>query len=69
MMQMVMIGDENSDDSVSVSFYSQKRMPMPIQIQANPTTLLNLRTVTEESQLTNRHSWLSLDRPLGHDMI
>jgi len=31
-----MIGDENGDDSVSVSTYSQKRMP--IQIQALQTT-------------------------------
>jgi hypothetical protein len=31
------------DDSLSVSTYSQKRMP--IQIQANPTTLLLLRTI------------------------
>jgi hypothetical protein len=62
-MQMVMIGDENGDDSVSVSFYSQKRMPSPIPIQAKPTTLLRLRTVTEESKLTNKLSKVSFDRP------
>jgi hypothetical protein len=60
---MMADGDENNDDSVSVSFYSQKRMPMPIQIQAKSTTLLRFRTVTEESKLTNRHSKASFDRP------
>jgi hypothetical protein len=51
------------DDSVSVSFYSQKQMPMPIQIQAKPTTLLRFRTVSEESKLTNRHFWVLLEHP------
>ncbi len=37
------------DDYMSVSAYSQKRMP--IQIQAKPTAWLLLRTVTEESKL------------------
>ncbi len=32
-MMMTMIGDENEDNSVSMSTYSQKEMP--IQIQAN----------------------------------
>jgi hypothetical protein len=45
---MVMIIDENGDDSVSVSTYSQKQMP--IQIQAKSTSRLLLRTVTEESK-------------------
>jgi hypothetical protein len=58
---MMADGDENSDDSVSVSFYSQKQMPMPIQIQAKPTTLLRFRTVTEESKLTNRHKGYVID--------
>jgi hypothetical protein len=47
---VVIIGDENGDGSVSVSTYSQKRMP--IQIQAKPATRLLLRNaVTEESKL------------------
>ncbi len=57
--QMVTIGDENGDDFVSMSTYWKKRMP--IQIQAEPTTQLLLRTVTEESKLTNRSSWVSPD--------
>ncbi len=60
---MVMIGGENGDDSVSVCTTSQKRMP--IQIQAKPTTQLRLKTLTQESKLTNRLSWVSLDRPLS----
>jgi hypothetical protein len=36
----------NSDDSVSISTYSQK--PMQIQIQGKPTAWLLLRTITEE---------------------
>jgi hypothetical protein len=56
---VVMIGDEN--DSMSMSTYSQKRMP--IQIQAKPTTRLLFRTVTEESKLKTQKlmgiSWLS----------
>ncbi len=56
----MMIGDENVDDSMSVvSTYSKKRMP--IQIQAKPTPVLVLRTVTEESKLTTRSSLVSLD--------
>jgi hypothetical protein len=38
---MVTIGDENGDDSVSISTYSQKRMP--IQIKAKPTAQLLLK--------------------------
>jgi hypothetical protein len=60
---MVMIGDENGYDSVSVSFYSQTRMPISIQIQSKPTTLLRFRTVTEESKLTDRLSWVTLNLP------
>jgi hypothetical protein len=45
---VVMIGNENVDDSVSVIAYSQKQMP--IQIQAKPTTWLLLRTVIKESE-------------------
>jgi hypothetical protein len=36
----------NSDDSMSMTTYSQK--PMPIQIQGKPTAWLLLRTITEE---------------------
>ncbi len=46
-----MIVDENSEDSLSVSIYSQKRMP--IQICTKPTTRLLLRTVTDELMLTD----------------
>ncbi len=48
---MLIIGDENGDDSVSVSSYSQKH------------TGLLLRTVTDKLMLTDRGSWLSLDYP------
>jgi hypothetical protein len=44
---MVKIGDKNGDDSMSVSTYSKK--PMPIKIQAKSTTQRLRRTVTEES--------------------
>jgi hypothetical protein len=40
------------DDTMFVSTYSQKQMP--IQIQAKQTTQLLLRIVTEESKLQNR---------------
>jgi hypothetical protein len=59
---MVMIGDDNDDNSMSVSTFSQKRMQ--IQIKAKLTAGLLLRTVTEESKLKNRFSWVLLDRPL-----
>jgi hypothetical protein len=58
---MAMIGDENSDNSVSVCTYSQKGMP--IQVQAKLTALLLLRTVSEESIAQNRGLWVSLDCP------
>ncbi len=46
-----MIGDANGDDSVSMRTYAQK--PMPIQIQAKPTTQLLNRTVTKKSKPQN----------------
>ncbi len=54
---VVMIGDEDGDDSMSMSTYSQKRMP--IKIQAKLTTRFLLRTITDEwasmaSGLTSR---------------
>jgi hypothetical protein len=45
---MVTIGDEDGDDSVTMSTYSLKQMPF--QIQAKPSTCLLLRTVIEESE-------------------
>ncbi len=54
-------GDENNDDSLSVSIYSQKRIP--IQIQAKPTAWLLLGTITEELKLRTRWSLGSLDSP------
>jgi hypothetical protein len=55
---MVMIGDENGDDFVSVTTYSQ--------MNANPNpgktiARLLLRTVHEESKAPNRRSWVSLN--------
>jgi hypothetical protein len=58
---VVMIGDENNDDSVSECTYSQKHIP--IKFQPKPTAWLLLGTVTEELKLTNRYSLVSLDRP------
>ncbi len=55
---MMNTGGGNGDDSMSVSTYSQMRMP--IQIQAKPTAQLILRTVTEESKAQDRSFWLSL---------
>jgi hypothetical protein len=46
------MGDENGDDYMSVSAYSQKRMP--IQIQLIPTAWLLPRTVTEESKIKSK---------------
>jgi len=48
---VLMIGDENGDDSMSVSPYSQKY------------TWLLLKTVTDKLMLMDRRSWLSLDYP------
>jgi hypothetical protein len=45
-----MIGDENGDDSMSVSTYSQKRMQMQITAKLTTTRLL-IKTVTEKSKL------------------
>ncbi len=50
-----MTGDENGDDTVSVRTYTQSKC------HPNSAWLL-LRTVTEESEAQNRHSWVSLDR-------
>jgi hypothetical protein len=59
--KMTMIRDENGDDSVSMSTYSQsecKKKP------AKPTSRMLLRIVTEESKAQNRPFWVSVDRPL-----
>jgi hypothetical protein len=39
--QMVMIGDENGDDFASVSTYSQKRMPIQIQLLKNQSSKID----------------------------
>ncbi len=54
------IGDENGDDSVSVSTYSQSKCntnPNP----GKPIVWLLIRTVTEESKYQIRCSKVSLD--------
>jgi hypothetical protein len=46
------MSDENGDDYMSVSIYSQKRKP--IQSQLKPTAWLLPRTDTEESKLKSK---------------
>jgi hypothetical protein len=51
---VLIIGDENGDDSVSVSTYSQNQML--IKIQAKPTNRLLLSKLLKNQKSKHRHS-------------